>query len=207
MKCEKLILAACLALSPAQSRAIRKEQWAADLRDCAELEISRSSLLIGALRSSTTARIHNIIERGSKTPSLATKRIDMRSAIGILALGLTIVGGAAVGIREALPPVQDNPYAAQSATGNATQDKSVPSERDSLLLQPETLIVNTDSENVLDAFDRGRDTGMQVTLVSDKRYSVTIDPSMSMDSVTIVDPKSGNILDSFPMNNNGLLPR
>jgi hypothetical protein len=131
----------------------------------------------------------------------------MRSTIGILAVGLTIVGGTAVGIHEILPSVQNNPHAEQSATGNAIQEKSVPSEPDSLHLPPETLIVNTARDNVLDAFDRARDTGMQVTLVSDKRYSVTVDPSMSMDSVTIIDVKSGSILDSFPMNNNGLLSR
>ncbi|GAA5227048.1 hypothetical protein GCM10025778_15810 [Paeniglutamicibacter antarcticus] len=207
MKCEKLVLAVCLALSPAKSRAIRREQWAADLRDCAELEIPRSALLIGALRSSTTARIHDIIERASKTPSHATRGINMRSTIGILAMGLTIVSGAAVGIHEILPSVQKNPHAEQSITGNATQEKSVSIEPDSLHFPPETLIVNTASDNVLDAFDRARDTGMQVTLVSDKRYSVTIDPSMSMDSVAIIDVKSGSILDSFPMNNNGLLSR
>ncbi|SEF10997.1 hypothetical protein SAMN04489740_4058 [Arthrobacter alpinus] len=73
MKFEKLILAICLALSPAQSRAIHKEQWAADLRDCAELEISRSSLLIGALCSSTRARLHNVIDRSSETLSHITR--------------------------------------------------------------------------------------------------------------------------------------
>ncbi|SEF10987.1 hypothetical protein SAMN04489740_4057 [Arthrobacter alpinus] len=131
----------------------------------------------------------------------------MRSGIVTLAVGLTIVGSAAVGIHEVLPQGQNDPPTAQSATDTVTRVDSAPSEQDSLQLPPETVTVDTTSGNVLDAFDRARATGMQVTLISDKRYSVTVDPSMPMDSVTIVDARSGNVLDSLPMNNNGRIPR
>lgn len=137
----------------------------------------------------------------------------MRSAILTLTLVLTIAGGAAVGIQETLPPDRNNPLAAPSATADATREKrtnskqDATSEDDSHRLPPKTVTVNTATDNVIFAFCRARATRIQVTLVSDERYNVTIDPSLPMDSVTIVDAISGRILDTFPMYSDGLQPR
>jgi hypothetical protein len=52
---DRLLLAAAVAVSPAAHRAVRREQWTADVRDAHELDLSPTALAFGAL---TTALFH-----------------------------------------------------------------------------------------------------------------------------------------------------
>jgi hypothetical protein len=207
VKPEEVILAVCLALSPAPSREIRKEQWEADLRDCTDLGISRPSLLAGALHSSASARLHDTVQRGCTMLTYTGRGKTMRIAMGTLGVALTIAGSAIVGIHTAMPEATDNTQASVTTSGNTERDPSISSEPNPESPRQNTVTVDTANDNVLAAFKRARDTGRQVRLVSDQRYSVVVDPAMPMDSVTIIDVKSGDILDSFPMTTHASLAR
>jgi hypothetical protein len=52
---DRLLVGAAVAVSPAPHRAVRREQWAADVRDAHELDLSPTALAFGAL---TTALFH-----------------------------------------------------------------------------------------------------------------------------------------------------
>ncbi|WP_420367215.1 hypothetical protein [Curtobacterium sp. L1-20] len=52
---DRLLLSAAIAMSPSPHRAIRREQWLADLRDARDLDLSPTALAFGAL---TTALFH-----------------------------------------------------------------------------------------------------------------------------------------------------
>lgn len=52
---DRALVAAAVAISPPAHRATRREQWAADVRDAAELDLSSTALAFGAL---TTALFH-----------------------------------------------------------------------------------------------------------------------------------------------------
>lgn len=198
MKAEKLLLAVCLALSPARSRAVRKEQWAADLMDCTELGISRNSLLYGALRASASARVHDTIHRAGKKPSQTIKGKNMRAATATLGVALTLAVGCFVGI-QSLPTGHDLPQATQTTNEYGDRDKSASVDSSSLLLPSVTITVNAATDNVPEAFSQARKDGNRIKLVSDQRYSVTVDPSWPMESISIMDPETGDILDTFPM--------
>ena len=133
MKAEKLLLIFCLALSPARSRAVRKEQWAADLMDCAELGLSRNSLLYGVLRASVSARVHDTIHRAGKKPSQPIKGKNMRAATATLGIALTLAGSCLVGIKT-LPTGHDLPQATQTTNEYGDRDKSTSVDSSSLVL-------------------------------------------------------------------------
>ncbi|ALE07489.1 hypothetical protein AL755_21715 [Arthrobacter sp. ERGS1:01] len=178
MKGREWILAMCLALGPADSRAVRNEQLRADLRDCTEMGISQSSLLFGALRSSATARAREMTGR------------NLRLVLCTLGVALALVSGTLVGLHTTQHQVhataQESSVASESAGSSAVQ-------------QDNTVSVDTATGDIREAFVRAKNEGKQLTLISGKDSSVVVDPSVTMDSVTILDAKSGAIIDSFPV--------
>lgn len=126
----------------------------------------------------------------------------MKAAIGAFTAALLVAGGAITGIQSILPPVPGNPPASSATQGNPDRENDFSAGSLSTDLTQELITVNTTNDDVLEAFNRARDTGQQVRLVSKNRYNVIVNPSMTMDSVSILDVKTGDILDSFSMNDN-----
>lgn len=93
------LLAICVALTPRHLRAVREEQWRADLRDGPGLGISPSSLMFGALCSSVTARFHELLFRGSMLLSRFIKGDNMKLALGMVGAAAVLMGGAFAGIQ------------------------------------------------------------------------------------------------------------
>lgn len=129
----------------------------------------------------------------------------MRVAIGTLGIALTIASSTVVGIHTVLPESTDNPQASVTTVVNEDWKNGISSEPSSESLRQGTITVNATNENVPEAFTRARDIGKQVRLAFENGYDVIVDPQIpkDMDSVTIVDVKTGGILGSFSMNNNG----
>jgi hypothetical protein len=201
VKGHELVLAVCIALNPAQSRSVRKEQWAADLRDCSDVGISRSSLLLGAFRSSSTARFHETMHRGVRMLSHSMMGKNLKPTIYTIGAVLAIAGGAFVGIQTAQNPVHDTAQDVGTTSG-VERPTTIPLDDWSPAAPMDsTISVDTSTGNIRQAFIQAKDEGKQLRLISGTGTSVVVNPAMEMDSITIVDVKSGKTLANFPVDN------
>lgn len=200
---EELILALSVALTPARNRGIHEEQWRADLRDGPEMGISRSSLLFGTVLSSATARIHDVRYRGSKLLSQSTRGKKMKVTLGIIGAAAAIAGVTAFGIHTAQPEVSHRPQDSMTIGGYEGWWNATPVEGSSAGLPQETVAVNTQSGEIVDAFSRSKNDAGQPTLVSDVNFRVAPDASWPKDSVVIIDTSSGKVIDNFPVDAKG----
>ncbi|WP_426985752.1 hypothetical protein [Pseudarthrobacter sp. Y6] len=99
MRSIEILLAICVALTPRHLRAVREEQWRADLRDSPGMGISPSSLIFGAVCSSVIARYYESLYRGSMLLSRRTKGENMKLVLGMMGAAVVLVGGAFAGIQ------------------------------------------------------------------------------------------------------------
>lgn len=154
-----MVLAVCVLLTPERLRPLREEQWRADLRDGPDLGISEFSLLVGALCSSSIARFHESLHRGSILLSHLTRGKNMKVALGVLGVGVVAVGGAAVGINAAQPKT-DYAAVAESKTimGYEGWWNSTPLDGSGKTLPQGTVAVNTTTGQIVDAFNRAKTT-------------------------------------------------
>lgn len=67
----------------------------------------------------------------------------------------------------------------------------------------ETVAVNTRTGKVVDAFNRSMNDAGRVTNVSDVDYAVVPDTAWPTDSVVIIETATGEVIESFPVNQNG----
>lgn len=75
---DRALLAVAVAVSPAAHRVVRREQWAADVRDAHELDLSPTALAFGAL---TTALFHRRAgNRSTWGDSMTAAPLDVRTA-------------------------------------------------------------------------------------------------------------------------------
>jgi len=93
------LLALCVLLTPRHLRAVREEQWRADLRDGPRLGISQPSLIFGAVCSSITARFYELLYRCSMLLSRFTKGENMKLVLGMVGAAVVLMGGAVAGIQ------------------------------------------------------------------------------------------------------------
>ena len=63
--------------------------------------------------------------------------------------------------------------------------------------------VNTRTGKVVDAFNRSMNEAGKVTNVSDINFTVIPDPEWPANSVVIIDTASGDVIESFPVDDNG----
>jgi hypothetical protein len=99
MKNTEGLLALCLVLTPAALREVREEQWRADLRDGPAMGISEESLLLAAVRSSTSARFQDVLHRGGTLLSRLQNGGNMKVALGIAGTTAVLAVGAAAAIQ------------------------------------------------------------------------------------------------------------
>lgn len=203
MKSTDGLLALCLALTPAALREVREEQWRADLRDGPAIGISKESLLLAAVRSSTTARLNDVLYRGGALLSRIKKGENMKLVLGIVGAAAILTGGAAVGINAstskgetpvARTPVQDRPIGGYEGWWNST-----PYEGGTEGLPQETVTVNTRTGQVVDAFNRAKNS----TSISDVNFTPVPDQSWPANSVIIIDTATGKIIEDFPVDERG----
>lgn len=201
MKGHGLVLAACAALMPSRLRQVREEQWVADLRDGPELGISRSSILYGAVCSSVSARVRDLESRCQALFSNQNKGEIMKLGIGLLGTAALIVGGGYAGVQALVP---------QAAAPNAIHIggyegwwNSTPLSGSAEGLPQETVSVSTRTGKIVDAFNRPMNEAGKVTNVSDVDFTVIPHAEWPENSVVIIDTASGDVIESFPVDDNG----
>lgn len=201
MNVHGLVLAVCTALMPSHLRQVREEQWVADLRDGPELGISRSSLLYGAVCSSVSARVRDLESRCQALFSNQNKGEIMKLGIGLLGTAALIVGGLYAGIQAPVPQAaapNASPVGGYEGWWNSTPVSGIVEG-----LPRETVSVNTRTGKVVDAFNRSMNEAGKVTNVSDVDFTVIPDPEWPANSVVIIDTASGDVIESFPVDDNG----
>ena len=201
MNVHGLVLAVCTALMPSHLRQVREEQWVADLRDGPELGISRSSLLYGAVCSSVSARVRDLESRCQALFSNQNKGEIMKLGIGLLGTAALIVGGLYAGVQAPVPQAaapNASPVGGYEGWWNSTPVSGIVEG-----LPRETVSVNTRTGKVVDAFNRSMNEAGKVTNVSDVDFTVIPDPEWPANSVVIIDTASGDVIESFPVDDNG----
>ena len=201
MNVHGLVLAVCTALMPSHLRQVREEQWVADLRDGPELGISRSSLQYGAVCSSVSARVRDLESRCQALFSNQNKGEIMKLGIGLLGTAALIVGGLYAGIQAPVPQAaapNASPVGGYEGWWNSTPVSGIVEG-----LPRETVSVNTRTGKVVDAFNRSMNEAGKVTNVSDVDFTVIPDPEWPANSVVIIDTASGDVIESFPVDDNG----
>ena len=81
---------------------------------------------------------------------------------------------------------------------------ATPLSGDATGLPQETVAVNVRTGKVVDAFNRALNDAGKVTNVSDVDYTVVPDPAWPADSVVIIETATGQVIDSFPVDQNGV---
>lgn len=208
MRFRESVLTVCVALTAARYRSVREEQWRADLRDGPEMGIPVSALLVGALRSSLTSRIHEVLLRCSRLLSRLTKGENMKLALGALGTavalaGLIVVGtqGSGAGVANdgtlARSPIEDRIVAGYEGWWSSTPLDGSPIGPD------ETVAINTASGKIVDYFNRARSAAGEQTTAADSTFSVTPDPTWPANSVVIIDTATGKVIEDFPVDEKG----
>jgi hypothetical protein len=193
------ILAFCVALTPRRLRAVREEQWRADLRDGPHLGISPSSLLVGAFCSSITARFYEAVHRGSLLLSQLTRGKNMKLVLGMIGAAVIVVGAAAMGV-QAVQAKADYPRPeSMTIAGYEGWWNSTPADGNTEALPQETVAVSTRTGKVVDAYNRATKS----TSVSDVKFQVVPDPSWPANSIVIIDTATGKVIEDFAVNEKG----
>jgi hypothetical protein len=190
-------------MTPRRFRAVREEQWKADLRDGPDLGISSSSLLLGAIWSSTIARFFETVHRGSVLLSYFTRGKSMKLVLGTIGAAVVVVGGAVAGVQAVQPKAQYLAPEAMTIAGYEGWWNGTPLTGSTPDLPQETVAVNTRTGKIVDAFNRARNDAGQVTLVSDVDFDVVPDPNWPANSVVIIDTASGEVIEDFPVDEKG----
>lgn len=203
VRAAEAVLTICVAVTPQRFRAVREEQWRADLRDGPDLGISPSSLVVGAICSSATARFFEIVNRGNLLLSHFIRGKNMKLALGIIGTAVVIIGGSVVGVQAMQPQAQHIPPEAITVMGYEGWWNSTPVEGSAEGLPQETVSVNTTTGQIVDAFNRAKNDAHEVTLVSDVDFEVVRDSNWPENSVVIIDTTSGKVIESFPVDEKG----
>lgn len=99
---QHMAIGLCLALTPGALRDIRREQWAADLRDAQSIGMSSKAVLIGIATAAIHLRVSHTIMSTQGVSSLSKgKNMKVTLLTICSALALAVVG--AVGVQTILP--------------------------------------------------------------------------------------------------------
>ncbi|MGF9648016.1 hypothetical protein AAIH32_08590 [Pseudarthrobacter oxydans] len=131
----------------------------------------------------------------------------MRVRLGLIGIAAAIaMAGCAGGVTA---PPNATPAAAAEVEGPTTVGgyegwwNATPLSGDASGLPKETVAVNTRTGQVVDAFNRSMNDAGKVTNVADVDYTVVPDPAWPADSVVIIETATGDVIESFPVNQNG----
>lgn len=203
---DEAVLAVCVALTPRRLRALREEQWRADLRDGPGMGISTSALLLGAVCSSVTARFHESLHRGGILLSRFVKGENMKLVLGTMGAAVVVIGAVAFGIQataRAETPMVKAPMENRGIAGYEGWWNSTPASGNTEGLPLETVAVNTATGKIVDANNRARNDAGQVTLISDVDFDVVPDPNWPASSIVIIDTASGKVIEDFLVDERG----
>ncbi|KQQ89724.1 hypothetical protein [Arthrobacter sp. Leaf137] len=196
------LLNLCLMVTPPHLRAVREEQWRADLRDGPSMGISAGSLLAAAARSSATARVQDMLYRGG-TVLARIKGGNMKMTLGIAGAAAFVVAGTVFGVQASNSageaPAAQTPVHDLQIQGYEGWWNSTPVDGDTTGLPAETVTVNTRTGDVIDVFNRAKNS----TLASDVDYTPVPDPSWPANSIIIIDTASGQIIEDFLVDDKG----
>ncbi|BCW17501.1 hypothetical protein NtRootA9_02090 [Arthrobacter sp. NtRootA9] len=126
----------------------------------------------------------------------------MKAIFGIAGVAAVLAVGTVAGIQSnqspdapvARTPVNDRPIGGYEGWWNST-----PISGDTSGLPQETVTVNTRTGQVVDAFNRAKNS----TLISDVNYTPVPDPSWPANSIIIIDTTSGKIIEDFLVDEGG----
>ncbi|PRB44989.1 hypothetical protein CQ020_01835 [Arthrobacter sp. MYb23] len=207
MKFRESVLAVCVALTAARFRSLREEQWRADLRDGPEMGIPVSALLFGAIRSSVTSRIHEVLLRCRTLLQRFTKGENMKLALGALGTAVALAALIAVGVQGngtgandgslARSPIEDRIVGGYEGWWSSTPLDGSPIGPD------ETVAVNTTSGEIVDYFNRAKASAGEQMTAADSTFNVTPDPDWPANSVVIIDTATGHVIEDFPVDEKG----
>ncbi|WP_163167343.1 hypothetical protein [Arthrobacter sp. Alg241-R88] len=131
----------------------------------------------------------------------------MRVRLGLIGIAAVIaLAGCASG---ATAPPNATPAAAAEVERPTTVGgyegwwNATPLSGDVSGLPQETVAVNTRTGQVVDAFNRSMNDAGKVTNVADVDFTVVPDPAWPADSVVIIETATGDVIESFPVNQNG----
>lgn len=105
---QQLALNLCLALTPAQQREVRREQWGADLRDAHSLGMDHRVVLIGAASAALHLRASHII-MSTQGMDFFSKGKNMKTTMIAIFSTLFLAGTAVVGAQAFLPAKEETP--------------------------------------------------------------------------------------------------
>jgi hypothetical protein len=131
----------------------------------------------------------------------------MRVRLGLIGIAAAIaLAGCATG---ATAPPNATPAAAAEVERPTTVGgyegwwNATPLSGDASGLPQETVAVNTRTGEVVDAFNRSMNDAGKATNIADVDYTVVPDPAWPADSVVIIETATGDVIESFPVNQNG----
>ena len=104
---------------------------------------------------------------------------------------------------EAVPSVAAAVEPSPTVGGYEGWWNATPLSGDATGLPEETVAVNTRTGKVVEAFNRSINDAGRVTNVSDVDYAVVPDTAWPVDSVVIIETATGEVQESFPVNQNG----
>jgi hypothetical protein len=124
------------------------------------------------------------------------------AATGLLVLG-TIMG-TSMAVQAATAPAKEDPAGAGSTIGGYEGWwNSTPVWGDAKGLPRETVTVDTNTGEIIDAFNRTLNDAGRPTRVSDVSYKVSRDAAWPRDSIVIVDTSTGKVIEQFPARDAG----
>jgi hypothetical protein len=131
----------------------------------------------------------------------------MRVRLGLIGIAAAMaLAGCATG---ATAPPNATPAAAAEVERPTTVGgyegwwNATPLSGDASGLPQETVAVNTRTGEVVDAFNRSMNDAGKATSIADVDYPVVPDPAWPADSVVIIETATGDVIESFPVNQKG----
>ena len=99
---QQIIMGLCLVLTPSRQRDVRREQWAADLRDAPSMGLGRHEVLIGAATAAVHLRVTHMIMSTQGMDSFS-KGKNMKTTLIALGSVLSLGTAAFIGVQAILP--------------------------------------------------------------------------------------------------------
>lgn len=124
------------------------------------------------------------------------------AATGLVVLSTTM--GTSMAVQAAATPAQEAPASTESHIGGYEGWwNSTPTSGDASGLPRETVTVDTNTGEVIDAFNRTLNEAGQPTRLSDVSYKVRRDAAWPRDTIVIVDTSTGKVIEQFPAHGAG----
>jgi hypothetical protein len=123
-------------------------------------------------------------------------------AAGLVLTGSAFLSGCSIGSTASPIP---GALSSQEAVVGGYEGwwNSTPVSGDTTGLPDETVAVHTDTGEIVDVFNRAINDRREVTQLSDVPYTVVSDPEWPAQSIVIIDTRTDEIIETFPVNSSG----